>query len=174
MKSRSQIVDNERGVILITVLFLLIIGSIIGTIAINSSTVEVQVSGYSRCASNAFAAAEAGFDVTVPIIESSLSEGKLTPSAFSIEGNDVSFLNMTTMEEELVDGRLRDPDSINMHIPSIAGATVEIDVDYSGSYAAEGGSLEFAQGYEGVGMGAAGGGIIMAFAVTSNTISCGR
>ena len=171
--------NNEDGMILLTVLILMFIATLLGVISINSSTIEVQLAGNERQVSTSFAAAEAGIDLAIPIIEQSLAFGTLTPSSFSVTGSDgvAREVEMDMVNEQLYK-EISDPsysyddDTTGSTIPDIyiedlGGAEVKIDIDRLYANIIEGGALEFAMGYEGVGAGAAGGGVEVYYLIAS-------
>src|SRR4030065_603693 len=71
--------NNERGAVLITTLLLIVIITLIGIIAINTATVDIQISGQTKRSSMAFGGAEAGVDLAIPVIEGTLESGALVP-----------------------------------------------------------------------------------------------
>lgn len=170
--------NNEDGMILLTVLMLMFIATLLGVISINSSTIEVQISGNEKRVSTSFAAAEAGIDLAIPIIEQSLAFGSLYPASFTVpdrEGVDRAVV-MDTDNNQLYkeisdpnysydDDTTEDPD---IYIEDLGvGVEVMIDIDRLYSEVIAGGALEFAMGYEGVGAGAAGGGVVVYYRITS-------
>ena len=170
--------NNEDGMILLTVLILMFIATLLGVISINSSTIEVQISGNEKRVSTSFAAAEAGIDLAIPIIEQSLAFGSLTPSSFTVpdrEGVDRAVV-MDTTDNKLYK-EISDPyysydadttDTPDIYIEDLGvGVEVMIDIDRLYSEVIAGGALEFAMGYEGVGAGAAGGGVVVYYRITS-------
>lgn len=157
--------NNERGMILVLVLLLLMIIAVLGTMAINTSTIDVQIFGHQRRSTEAFTVAEAGVDVAIPVIENTL-----------IDGNTPDF---STLPEIVLNGNLGDEilgasvetDSINdqpdMVVTMSGGSTARADVDRIYAQAVAGGSMEFAGGYEGIGASAAGGGVAILYRVNS-------
>ena len=71
--------NNERGAVLITTLLLIVIITLIGLIAINTATVDIQISGQTKRSSMVFGGAEAGVDLAIPVIEGTLGSGALVP-----------------------------------------------------------------------------------------------
>ena len=61
----SNILNNEKGVVFILALIILIVLTLIGLSAIGTSIFETKISGHERFASNAFYAAEGGLDVGI-------------------------------------------------------------------------------------------------------------
>jgi len=162
---------NEKGMILLTVLILMVIITLLGTIAINSSTIEVQISGNEKRIATAFAGAEAGLGVSVPVIESTLDVGYLKPAPGSFTLSGVT-MDETNLANEILDpAHSYDPDTTStpdISIPSLGGVKVNVDIDRLFSEAIAGGALEFAMGYEGVGAGAAGGGVAVYYRISSS------
>lgn len=162
---------SEQGMILITVLLLMMIVTLLGVIAINTSTVDIQISGNLRRSSAAFGGAEAGTDLVVPVIERTIAAGTLDPD--SIPGGSI---DTAELADEINGGLDNDddnptdsPDLVLTSLGSDAGTSVEVrvDIDRMYSYSLPGGAMEFASGYEGVGAAAAGGGIGVLYRVTS-------
>lgn len=177
-----NIPNNEKGTILVTMLILMVIVTLIGVLAINTSTVDIQISGNLKRSSTALASAEAGIDLAIPIIESTLSSGQLTTSpttittAMSFPYGFVSSASLDTSDAvglgaEITGGQDYHTDTAStgtdIAITNLNGVAVNVDIDRLYSYALAGGSLEFASGYEGVGAGAGGGGIGILYGIDS-------
>jgi hypothetical protein len=168
-------VRNEQGVILITVLLLMAIVALIGVIAINTSTVDIQISGNLRRSSLAFGGAEAGTDLAVPIIERTIAAGALDPTTIGGGTVDPSPLSGIDLGAEITGGNdyNLDTPAVNPDLAlanlggAVGGVAVNVDIDRLYSYALPGGALEFASGYEGVGAAAAGGGIGVLYRIES-------
>lgn len=167
--------NNEDGMILLTVLLLMFIATLLGVIAINSSTIEVQISGNERRVSTSFAAAEAGLAIAIPIIKQSLTEGHLSPASFTVfdgEGNVPAVIDSNLFNEISDPAYSYDSDTTDnpdIYIEDLGGLGVKISIDIDRLYseALAGGALEFAMGYEGVGAGAAGGGVVIYYMISS-------
>lgn len=178
--------NNEDGMILLTVLILMFIATLLGVISINSSTIEVQLAGNEKKVSTAFAAAEAGLDLSIAVIELSLAEKKLYPSSFNVLDRDgvaqgvvmdtaiSPGTSKTQLYNEIADPTFsNDTDTTESATPDIfipdlgVGVEVSIDIDRLYSEIIAGGALEFAMGYEGVGAGAAGGGVAVYYRINS-------
>lgn len=167
--------NNEKGAILITMLLLMVIVTLIGVIAINTATVDIQISGNLKRVSTAMQGAEAGVDLSIPIIESTLAAGQLTTSSATIStviGTLTTIDNgATTLGSEILTDQAASELSTftaDIIIADIGqGVAVNVDIDRLYSYALPGGSLEFASGYEGVGAGAAGGGTGVLYSIDS-------
>ncbi len=173
--------NNEKGTILITMILLMVIVTLIGVIAINTATVDIQISGNLKRVSTAFEGAEAGVDLSIPIIENTIAGGALTTSSSGVSYTIGTLANLddgsandkdtTLLESEiLTDQSATELSDFNADI-TIAdigqGIAVSMDIDRLYSYALPGGSLEFASGYEGVGAGAGGGGVGILYGIDS-------
>lgn len=144
-------INNERGAILITILLLMAIVTLIGIIAINTATVDIQISGQTKRSSMAFGGAEAGVDLAIPVIENALANGALPPGL--TYGPDL-------LAEIQSDPTVSDPAfDTDITVSNLNGVAVNVDIDRLYVYVIPGSSLEFASGYEGIGAGAAGGGV---------------
>lgn len=157
--------NNERGMILVLVLLLLMIIAVLGTMAINTSSIDIQIFGHQRRSTEAFDVAEAGIDVAIPVIENTLINGNIP---------DFSALPEIVLNGNLggeILGSSVETDSINnqadMIVTMPGGATARADIDRLYAQAMAGGSMEFAGGYEGIGASAAGGGVSILYRVNS-------
>ena len=173
--------NNEKGTILITMLLLMVIVTLIGVIAINTATVDIQISGNLRRVSTAFEGAEAGVDLSIPLIESTLAMGQLSISSVAVATTIPPFASganatldasdTVTLGTEITGGTDYHTDTsssgTDISITNLNGVAVNVDIDRLYSYTIAGGSIEFASGYEGVGAGAAGGGTGVLYSVDS-------
>lgn len=172
-----QTIRNQRGAILVTVIMLMAIVALLGTLALNSANVDIQISGFMRRAATAFSGAEAGTDLAVPIIETTLAAGDVVideiENVLSINaaGDPDSDPPLASLVEEISGGSSYDPDtatdSPDLILSDLNGVEVRVDIDRMYSYNLPGGAMEFASGYEGVGAAAAGGGVGILFRITS-------
>lgn len=156
---------NEKGAVLITMLLLLMVITLIGVIAINVSTVDIQIAGNQRRVTTAFEGAEAGTDLAVPVIEGTLLDSILSPGAIpgAVYSGDIG----TEILNEQSDAELA-AFNADITIANIGqGVSVSVDIDRMYPITLAGGSIEFAAGYEGIGAGAGGGGVAVLFKVTS-------
>jgi len=145
--------NNERGAVLITTLLLLVIITLIGLIAINTATVDIQISGQTRRSSMAFGGAEAGVDLSIAIIENTIKNNTLTPS--SVPTGPITTLDTAGLEGEILGDNPYNPDTPankDFAMSNLNNVAVDVDIDYLYPYIMPGGSAEFAVGYEGVGV----------------------
>lgn len=159
-------VKNEEGMILAMVLMLMAIIAILGVMAINTSTIDIQIFGNQKRSAESLEVAQGGVDVSIPIIENILINGA---------SPDFSDLPEIVLDGNVDNEILGDPDvpaegdaQLNdVTVTMAGGATARVDIDNLYSQPLAGGSLEFAGGYEGVGASAAGGGTAILFRVKS-------
>lgn len=156
--------NNDKGAVLITILILMAIITLIGIIAINTSTVEIQISGNTRRVATAFEGAEAGIDLSIPLIENSIANGVLTPSNITFpptSGTTATIINSANLQNRIfnnVTGTAAFTFNRDISISNLNGVNVDINIDRLYTYLLPGGASQFAMGYEGVGAGTAGSG----------------
>lgn len=170
-----KIINNEKGAILITMILLLVIVTLVGVIAINTATVDVQISGNLKRASMAFAGAEAGVDLSIPIIESTIAMGWLSTSSTTVS-TSINLPNFTLdaagdLGTEIAGGSDANNDnptaSPDITITNLNDVNINVDIDRLYAVANQGGAIEFAAGYEGIGAGAAGAGMGVLYKIES-------
>src|SRR4030065_2167718 len=148
--------NNERGAVLITTLLLIVIITLIGLIAINTATVDIQISGQTKRSAMACGGAEAGIDISIPVIESTLESRTLTPASITGAVYSADILSEILNDQLATELATFTEDITLANIGQ--GVQVSIDIDRLNSVTIPGGAIEFAAGYEGVGSSAAGGG----------------
>lgn len=154
----SQLINNQRGIALIAVLFLIVITTVIGVAAMSTSTIDQRMSGNVRSMEQRFSAADGGATMATTVIEGTLAERQV-PAAYSglVVSDEAVFLNELmgiVPNDSVTDTAAASPDLQT----SLDGKAVRVDVDQLYAALIAGGSIEFASGYEGIGVGAAGGG----------------
>lgn len=172
---------NQNGMILVTVLLLMMVVAILGTIAINTSTIDIQIFGNLKKGSETMESAEAGVEISIPIIERTLAAGELEPTTITVNGASVDLskvsgtTNPNNLGGEIIGASNYDADTVtgsgsngpDVTMAMSGGVNVKVDIDRLYSYTLPGGALEFASGYEGVGAAAAGGGIGVLYRISS-------
>lgn len=173
--------QRQDGMVLVTVLLLMMVVAILGTIAINTSTIDIQIFGNLKKGSETMESAEAGVEISIPVIERTLAAGELEPTQLTINSTTVDLTKVAGTSDannlggEIAGASNYDPDTVSgtgtngpdVTMPMPGGVTVKVDIDRLYSYTLPGGALEFASGYEGVGAAAAGGGIGVLYRITS-------
>jgi len=139
---------NNDGFILITVLLLLLVLTIVGMAAINTSTVENVLSGNVRLRDRNISKADAGTEISTGLIERSVRESDIT--GFT---NIVSPTYGITSPDYLPN-ELRvtafDTDTQDLTF-TVDTQNVTVDIDKMYSKMIGGTAIEFASGYEGTG-----------------------
>ena len=143
--------SRNDGFVMATVLLLLLVLTLIGLAAMNSSTVENMLSGNIRLRERNMSNADGAVAITVPAIETVVRQE--TAGAFTF------ISNASTLATELRTSEF-DPDNVDSSPDftlTVGTETVDVDVDKMYTKFAGGQSIEFASGYEGVGKGAGSG-----------------
>jgi hypothetical protein len=148
--------DSQRGAVLLVTMMILLILTVLGVAAISTTTSELRNAGNAKLQNTVFYGADGGGRTTIPILKSSL-DNRIVPAGPPVQ--DPNLLNEImgyTPNDGTTDSPVNNPDIKIM----VGGITVGVDIDRlqsHGSFSA-GGALEFASGYEGVGVGMSGGG----------------
>lgn len=141
---------NEQGSMLIVVLMLLVVLTLIGVTATNTSRVEIQVAGNERVHRIAFHLADSGTYATPKVISECMDQAtEPTLPGVTYLGTSGSFYR------ELMGFIPNDADRDLRFVMS--GYNVDIDVARLGQENIAGRGSEFASGSEGVGAGSLGG-----------------
>jgi len=137
---RHGMIPRNEGFVMVTVLLLLLVLTIIGFAAMNTSTVENMLSGNIRLRERNSSSADGVVNLTVPAIERVVKNE---------DAGDFTFITDPTGLATELQVTAFDPDTSDFNV-TVGTESVSVDVDkmYSRS---EGGSREFASGYEGVG-----------------------
>jgi hypothetical protein len=169
---------NQRGTVLVSMLLLLAVVTIMCVMLLNLSTIDIQIMGNLKKSARSLDAAEGGADSGVPIIEYALQYNSLPAfnpaGSISVDLVTPPATRSYTLLDEIsgVQNFYADaPETLpNLTIPSSLGVPVYVDIDRLYSSILPGGSLEFASGYEGVGVAAGGGGVAIYFRIDGITL----
>ena len=151
-----QIMTKRKndGYILITVLLLLLVLTILGIAAINTSTVDNILTGNVRLRDRNLSKADAGVEISTAVIERLVREGNIT--GFS----NIISPSFDSASAEYLPNELRatafDTDTQDVAF-SVDTQNVTVDIDKMYSKWIGGSAIEFASGYEGTGKGAGSG-----------------
>lgn len=150
-------IQNEDGLVLILALFVLILLTIVGIAATNTSTIDLQIAANDKASKIAFYHADAGVYATPKLISATIDAGATVTGSskgnFNYLTSGTLFFNQL-MGYDTYDGGTKDVEF------TIGSNTVQVDVEMISKEALAGGSAEFAAGAEGTG---AGGSMIMLF-----------
>ena len=148
-------ITNEDGFVLIVALFVLILLTIIGISATNTSIIDIQISQNDKAYKIAFYNADSGIYTTPKLISRTINEGaEITGtdlgniSYLSRPSGDTTDFFSQVMGFDAYDGGT---DDIQF---ALGGNNVDVDVNRTGQESLVGGGAEFASGAEGIGGGA--------------------
>jgi len=155
MTSFLKHTQNEDGFVLITTLFILILLTIIGISATNTSVIDLQISANDKAYKMAFYNADSGVYATPKLISSTINEGaEITGTSkgsfnYNTTRTDGSSFFRQVMGFDAYDGGTIDDVGFSLGVN-----TVDVDVNRTGQQSPVGGGAEFASGAEGIGGGA--------------------
>lgn len=165
--------SNQRGVALMTVLFLMLIMTVLGLAAVTVSGLENNMAGLTRKTEAAAIAAESCIGTAVNIIQQTIDQGSL-PGAFlsdATPAGPVPQTNSVTLNREILgqsDNNLDVADGTgavpNLVMP-VDNYVVTGDLDRLYTKARAGTAMQMFGGYDGLGGGSAAGGIDILYRV---------
>lgn len=154
--------QNEYGFVLVVALLAMLILTIIGVLAISTSTTEIMIAGNTRLREMNFAGAESGLEISDPVIR--------FIAFHSSFGSYDSIVRDKDFYQEIRSGKPFEPaDTCNINPDlslNLGSMTVTVDIDRMFSSPCEGVATEYASGYEGLGIG--GSGNICAYYIVSS------
>jgi hypothetical protein len=167
--------DPQQGTALIMAILILLVLSVIGVYAVSTSTVETKISGVERGLQEAFYTADSGEPIGITLTKTVLQDDTQTVSALgqpwsAVINDGDSFIteiynNASNRDwDEDIDST---EDGNNLGLPSYVQLLV--DIDRLEAHHLAGGGVEFAAGYEGIGLGG-GGDIGILYSVDSRGI----
>ncbi len=143
---------NEKGMILIVVMLLMILVTGLGIMIVSSTSDNITVTGNRRLKNDNFYSGESGIDVAGPFIEDTSFErailAKYSNFTFSSDALQEVLAQVIDLDDT-GDNAGTTPDASF----SLSGKTVNVDIDYLYATTAAGGAIEYAAGYEGAGKG---------------------
>ena len=161
---RDSAAGNQHGVTLLTVVMILAVMTIIGIAAISVTGLENRMAGFGRTGESAATAAESCMGTAVNVIQQTIDAGQL-PATYLDSANPVGpvpSLNGPTLNQEIMgqlDNNTDDVDMApNIRLQNIGGFTVRGDIDRLYVKPKAGSATMFANAYDGMGSGLAGGG----------------
>jgi Tfp pilus assembly protein PilX len=160
MNSLLRHIHNEDGFVLIVALFVLILLTIIGISATNTSVIDIQISQNDKASKISFYNADSGIYATPKLISQTVDEGVEITGSFTYptRGDGSSFFRQVMGFDPYDNGITRD---IQL---TLGGNNVTVDVNRTGTQIMVGGGAQFAGGAEGIG---AGGGVMILYAMDS-------
>lgn len=180
----SMDIKNESGFVLVAAMLLLLLLTLIGISALNTSNIEIQIGGNDRLHKQVFSQADGGTQMAARLVEESVA----IPSGFTAldannvlqdpatPNNTVLIVDTTMWKNEGAEAptptdATRDaayfPDGYNPALP-LPNAPPHTNITVSGVTTNTAGSgLQMVAGYEGKGKGSAGGGSQILFSIKS-------
>jgi Tfp pilus assembly protein PilX len=175
---RMAILERQDGVAMLTVLMLTIILTVIGLAAITTTTLELKMSGAERMRETTETAAESCVSGGVQIIQQTLANSAIPATLLgggtnpAIAGPLGVAAGQNPLQAEILGQSDQNLDNADPSLPGLVAPnavftilhpsspyTVNMDIDRLYIRPKAGGSIQFAAGYEGIGAGAAGGGL---------------
>jgi hypothetical protein len=164
---------NERGIILVTVMVLLLVVTFIGMISISTTTTGITIGGNKNLKKRNMHAGESGIEYSVPLIGETVYERE-----FPIAYDALRSASVTNIVNEIT-GNPSDidlDDTIDSADPTsgifapdlafpVGGTTVNTDIDFLYATTLQGSSIEYASGYLGVGKGISSAGAIIHYRI---------
>ena len=148
----GRLISNERGVVLIFALVLMLVVTIIGSSATMTSQVDLKISGNSKVIRTSFYIADGGIMLSPKVISRIITDRALPAAAdtplLTYDAANLLEKIMGYIEDD-------DPDTDTTDISMNQGTlgNIAIDVSRVGTQYLSGGGVEFAAGTEGVGVG---------------------
>lgn len=167
--------DSEHGFVLVTAMLMLLILTIIGISALNTSNMEIQIASNDRRRKEVFSHADGGTQLGIRLVEENLGTANgftsLTAGVLNNTNNTILISNNSLAQNEaltLPSDATRDaayyPEQFNAAQPNAP----HTNVTASGvTQLIEGTGLQMVAGYEGKGKGTAGGGGQINYTITS-------
>lgn len=161
-------INSQRpGIALVIAILIMAVMSLVGVTALNYSRLDIKISHHTRVNREAFYLADASIEMSPKIIRSTV-ENNMTPAIAGVNLNGnlynrVMGFPITSAYTRTLYPTLSNPDLQS----SLAGNTFAANVDRTGKMFMAGGGVEFGAGAEGIGAGAAGGGIIIKYYINS-------
>lgn len=148
----GRLISNERGVVLVFALVLMLVVTIIGSSAIMTSQVDLKISGNTKVIRTSFYIADGGIMLSPKVINRIITDRALP------EASDTPLLTYDTANLlEKIMGYIEDDDpgtdTTDISMDQGTLGNIAIDVSRLETQYLSGGGVEFAAGTEGVGVG---------------------
>jgi len=168
MKRRYFPTDNPDGLVTMAALLFLIILTIVGTSAISSSTMEVQIATNDEIHKMTFYAADGGADLGTELLELNIA----CPTGFANDNLAIDTINVTDKDfwmqqpDENDDVPLPSDTERDVLIGDNAGNHTNLSIAGRTGFGV-GAAIEMAAAYEGKGKAAASGGVTLDYQIIS-------
>jgi len=143
---------NNKGVAILTVLFVLVIVTLLATGAIMLATVQVKVSGTVAQMESARSTAEGAVNYVIPLIQSIHYEGQIPAAYSTLVSTATTTIWPGLLAELTLPAQMNHVDKVEDASPNIkwdnlGGFVVALDIDTIGAALMPGGSVEASWGY---------------------------
>lgn len=166
---------NEQGFVLVVSLVILLILIVIGIVATNITTFELQISGNEKVHKQTFTQADGGSELGTRLIEENVAcaEGFNTTGDADGDGDQEAAIGIIIVDN-LTFARpgtvISDPSDFNRDVftPAAYGTGPHTNMTFAGqTFATAGSGLQMVSGYEGLGKGSASGGSHISYDMNS-------
>ncbi|MBW1931981.1 MAG: hypothetical protein JRI67_03015 [Deltaproteobacteria bacterium] len=162
--------SNEKGSALVLSVLILLLLTIIGIAATNTSTIEILISGNDKVHKMAFHQAEGGTEVGIELLEQNISLAGFTSTELANLGD----VNATTpnLYLNITPGMPPSDTNRDAYLPRSYGVNgPHTNLRIGGNpELSTGGAIQMAAGYEGIGKSSAGGGSCVVYDIWSQHI----
>ena len=164
MRCRPIPGSHQDGLVTIAALFFLIVLTIMGTSAISTSNMEVQMATNDEIHKMTFYAADGGADLGSELVELNIA----CPSGFASDDLEIGDINIIDRDFWLQKTATDDPTDTDrdVRIGDDAGNHTNLSILGTTSFGV-GGAIEMAAAYEGKGKAAASGGVTLKYEIYS-------
>ena len=167
MKPIFFIGSNDRGSVLLISILMLLLLTVIGIAATNTTTIELLISGNDKVHKMAFHQADGGTEVGIELVEQNIYVA-------GFDTNQVGDVNVTSLNLFLKVPPINMPDDNNRDAffpRNYAGNDPHTNLTAGGNpELSTGSAIQMAAGYEGIGKGVAGGGATIVYDIWSQHI----
>ncbi len=164
---------NERGIVLVTVMVLLVVVTFIGMMSISTTTTGIKIGGNKSLKKRNMHAGEAGIEYSVPLIGETVYDRSFPIAYDSLRNasvaNIVNEITGAPGDIDLDDTMDSADPTSSVFAPDLVfpvdSTTVNTDIDFLYATTLQGSSIEFASGYLGVGKGVSSAGAIVHYRI---------
>ncbi len=155
------IIGNQRGMALISALLLLLVVALMSVGVSMDTSMDVRIAAYQRFKARSFGYAESGALAGTDILEDNINDAGWDASGGDINYSDLSSEYVGTLKIKQNQGSFYMKDNLAEDVALEMTGDINAEVKFQRLIAklAEGGALQMAAGYAGLGKGAGAGGV---------------
>ena len=170
LKERFYIVNNEKGSVLLVSVLILILVTVIGIAATNTSTIEILISGNDKWHKMAFHEADGGSEVGIELVERNIYSAGFDTTDLA----NLGIIDATNSPDLYMNADPGTP-PFAAYDANYQGNGTQTNLRIGGNpETATGSAIQMAAGYEGIGKGSAGGGGQIMYDIWSQHIGLGN